>query len=122
MLLFDNFGGMRADASRVLELDPFTQEVVWRYGEREGQGIFSQSNGGAQRLPNGNTLVVESNAGRAIEVTSGGETVWEYVNPFRAGGKQELQATLTQLTRLPPELPIDWADHPRQDTRAAASP
>ena len=114
MLLFDNFGGMRADASRVLELDPFTQEVAWRYGERDGQGIFSQSNGGAQRLPNGNTLVVESNAGRAIEVTPDGETVWEYVNPFRAGEKQELQATLTQLTRLPAELTIDWADHPER--------
>ncbi len=114
MLLFDNFGGMRADASRVLEVDPFTQEIAWRYGEKEGQRIFSQSNGGAQRLPNGNTLVVESNAGRAIEVTPDGETVWEYVNPFRAGEKKELQATLTQLTRLPAELPIDWADHPGQ--------
>jgi hypothetical protein len=96
----------------VIELDPFTQEIAWRYGEKPGQGMFSETNGGAQRLENGDTLILESNAGRALEITPQGETVWEYVNPFRVGEKQELQATLTQLVRLPASLPIDWADHP----------
>ena len=105
MLLFDNFGGMRSDASRVLEVDPFTQQVVWRYGEREGEKIFSESNGTAQRLDNGNTLILESNFGRAIEVSPDGETVWEYLNPFRAGEKEELVATLTQVSRLIPAWP-----------------
>jgi hypothetical protein len=120
MLLFDNFASMQAGASRVLELDPFTQVIAWRYGEREGEGIFTESNGEVERLGNGNTLVVESDAGRAIEVTPGGETVWEYVNPFRVGEKQELRATLKQLTRLPAGLSIAWADHP--EGRPSADP
>ncbi len=112
MLLFDNFGLMDAGASRVLELDPFTQEIVWRYGEGEGQRIFSESNGSADRLGNGNTLIVESNAGRAFEVTPEGETVWEYLNPFRAGEKKDLIATLKQMSRLDPGLDVGWADRP----------
>ena len=120
MLLFDNFAGMRLGFSRVLELDPFTQVIAWRYGDKEGQRIFSESNGQAERLGNGDTLIVESNAGRAIEVTPAGETVWEYVNPFRAGEKKELQATLTQLTRLPAGLDLGWADHPPGESAARA--
>ena len=103
MLLFDNFARMRLGCSRVPEIDPFTQVIAWRYGEAEGQRIFSQSNGEAQRLGNGDTLIVESNAGRAIEVTPAGETVWEYINPFRAGEEKDLQATLTR--RLPHPSP-----------------
>jgi hypothetical protein len=37
----------------------------------------------ADRLPNGNTLIVESDAGRAFEVTAEGEIVWEFLNPDR---------------------------------------
>ncbi len=83
LLLFDNFGRMRVGASRVLEVDPFTQQIAWRYREAKGQTIFSESNGGVQRLGNGNTLIVESNAGRAFEVTESGDLVWEYLNTFR---------------------------------------
>jgi hypothetical protein len=94
----------------VLEVDPFTQEIVWRYGDGEKERIFSESHGAAQRLGNGDTLIVESNNGRAIEVTPQGEVVWEYVNPYRAGAKKELVATLLQVERLDPGMPMDWAD------------
>ena len=112
MLLYDNFAAMQVGASRVLELDPFSQQIEWRYGEKDSERFYSESNGEAQRLANGNTIVVESDAGRAIEVTPAGETVWEYVNPFRVGEKKELQATLKQLERLPASLDVSWADHP----------
>lgn len=36
--------------------------------------------GGAQRLENGNTLITESDNGRAFEVTRAGEIVWDYYN------------------------------------------
>ncbi len=39
---------------------------------------------GANRLPNGNTLICESVSGTIFEVTPKGETVWKYANP--AGG------------------------------------
>jgi Arylsulfotransferase (ASST) len=110
ILMFDNFGSMRVGQSRALEVDAFTQQIVWRYGEAQGEGFYSMSGGFLQRLPNGNTLIVSSNEGRAIEVTPGKEIVWEYRNPFRAGKKNELTATLEQLERLPADLPVaEWA-------------
>ena len=44
--------------------------------------FFSWNVSGAQRLPNGNTLITEGAPGRAFEVTVDGEIVWEYINPF----------------------------------------
>ncbi len=37
---------------------------------------------GAQRLPNGNTLICDGPQGRVVEVSAGGSTVWEYVNLY----------------------------------------
>ncbi|GJM43554.1 MAG: hypothetical protein DHS20C21_03960 [Gemmatimonadota bacterium] len=74
VLLFDN--GLRE--SRVLEVDPADNRVVWRFREK---GFFTRSRGGAQRLPNGNTLVTESDPGYAFEVTPQGEVVWKFANP-----------------------------------------
>jgi hypothetical protein len=103
LLLFDNLGTMR-QASRVLEVDPFTQEVVWRFGGVAGQDLLSETTGFVQRLPNGNTLIGESNFGRALEVTKDHRIVWEFVNPNRAGSKKELVATLYYLERVPRQL------------------
>jgi hypothetical protein len=125
MLLFDNFAAMQVGASRVLEIDPLTQQIAWRYGEKSSERFYSESNGEAQRLANGNTVVVEADAGRAIEVTPAGETVWEYVNPFRVGEKKELQATLKQLERFPASLDVSWADYPDRNAvprEASAKP
>ena len=109
ILMFDNFGTMRVGQSRALEVDPFTQQIAWRYGEAEGQGFYSMSGGYIQRLPNGNTLITSSNEGRALEVTPDKALVWEYRNPFRSGEKNELIATLEQVERLPADLDVDWA-------------
>ena len=109
ILMFDNFGTMRVGQSRALEVDPFTQQIAWRYGEAEGQGFYSMSGGYIQRLPNGNTLITSSNEGRALEVTPDKTVVWEYRNPFRSGEKNELIATLEQVERLPADLNVDWA-------------
>jgi len=68
--------------------------------------------GQVQRLPNDDTLVVETNPGRAFEVSRSGETVWEYVNPHRTGREQELVAPLLDVLRLPPDLPTDWVGEP----------
>jgi len=110
ILMFDNFGSMRVGESRALEVDPFRQQIVWRYGEARGEGFYSATGGFVQRLGNGNTLIVSSNEGRAIEVTPDKEVVWEYDNPFRAGEKNELVATLEQVERLPSDMPVaEWA-------------
>ena len=105
MLLFDNFGAP-GGTSRVLEVDPFTQQIVWSFAGRPGEGLFSETVGAVQRLPGGNTLVVESNFGRALEVTPDGRIAWEWINPNRAGKKNELIATLFHLERVPRALTV----------------
>ena len=98
LLVLDNQS--RADRSRVLEIDPLTQRVVWSFEGDSRQPFFTQFNGSVQRLSNGNTLIVESDGGRAFEVDRGGRTVWEFYNPHRAGAHDELIASLFDLVRI----------------------
>jgi hypothetical protein len=85
VLIFDN-GVHRLDDSlpfsRVIEVNPVTKEIVWQYQDKPAWNFFSPRMGNAQRLPNGNTLVDEASFGRFFEVTTEGDIVWEYVNPF----------------------------------------
>lgn len=109
ILLFDNLGAR--SHSRVLELDPFTQQVAWSYGDGPQQALNSRTCGSEQRLPGGNTLIVESDNGRAIEVTPDGLIAWEFRNPRRAGAHRELIAAVLDMVALPPGFPLDWLDH-----------
>jgi outer membrane protein assembly factor BamB len=85
ILIFDN-GPHRLDQtfpfSRVIEVNPATNQIVWKYQEAFPQNFYSDRISNAQRLPNGNTLINEGMFGRFFEVTSAGEVVWEYVNPY----------------------------------------
>lgn len=101
MLIFDNRGGR--PHSRVLEVDPATRKTVWSYTGTAEAPFHSASCGSAERLRNGNTLIVESDAGRVLEVTSAGLIVWEYRSPHRAGEDNSLVATLFDLARLDPD-------------------
>ena len=104
LLLFDNVG-LGRDISRVMEIDPLTGRTVWVYGGN-GVDFSSRTMGSCQRLPNGNTLITESENGRALEVTREGRIVWEYYNPSRAGDDGELVAVLFEVQRLPPDFPF----------------
>jgi len=53
------------------------------YPRTEEERWWSGAISGAQRLPNGNTLIVDGPVGRIFEVTAAGQKVWEYVNPFQ---------------------------------------
>jgi hypothetical protein len=105
LLLFDNRGA--AGRSRVIELLPASGEVVWEYGLAPGEQIFSAEAGSCQRLPNGNTLISESEAGRALEVTPGGEVVWEFRTPHRMPDDSRLVASLFEVVRIESE-DVDW--------------
>lgn len=70
LLLFDNYGAVIQ--SRVLEYDPQTQAVTWSYSAP----FLSKTRGMSQRLPNGNTLVVDSEGGKIVEVNPGNDIVW----------------------------------------------
>jgi hypothetical protein len=106
LLLFDNRGG--GEASSVLELDPRTGAVVWSYAGTREHPFYSHACGTAWRLANGNTLINESDAGRAFEVTPEGEIVWEFYNPHRGGPEGEYIACLYDLQRIVPDARYDW--------------
>ena len=83
VLLLDNGSHRRGlSYSRVIEVDPSTSEIVWQYEGLPRVSFFTHFTGGAQRLPNSNTLITEGQPGRIFEVTPGNEVVWEFVSPF----------------------------------------
>jgi hypothetical protein len=108
MLLFDNKG--YRGKSKVMEFDPFSQEIVWLYEGSASRKFFSALLGSCQRLPNGNTFITESDTGRAFEVTSDKDIVWEWISPHRAGENNELVATLCEMLRLRQDFPLDWLE------------
>lgn len=79
ILIFDN--GTKRGYSRAVEVVPQSGEIFWSYEGSPREDFFSSTRGGAQRLPNGNTLLTESDNGRVFEVTAGGEIVWEFFCP-----------------------------------------
>ena len=136
LMVFDNGGGagygeptpaapngrniVARRGSRVLEINPVTMEIVWEYSI-SGHGsfrFFSWNVSGAQRLPNGNTLITEGAPGRAFEVTVDGEIVWEYINPFF----YESDDTRHNIYRAF-RVPYDWVPQlDRPEERAIVPP
>jgi hypothetical protein len=78
----DGRGAFVRPTSRVLEINPVTLELVWSYTNPR---FFSTNISGAQRLPNGNTLITAGAGGRMFEVTKEGAIVWEYMYPTFSG-------------------------------------
>jgi hypothetical protein len=97
ILIFDN--GVDKGYSRVVELDPFRKEIVWEYRAEPPEQFFSVSRGSSQRLPNGNTLITESDRGRVFEVTSSGEIVWEFFNP-EINREEKKRAAVYRMMRI----------------------
>ncbi|HWC31312.1 MAG TPA: aryl-sulfate sulfotransferase [Dehalococcoidia bacterium] len=81
--VFDN--GMHRNGmtfSSIVEVDPKTSEVAWRYTGSPEQQFFSGHISGAERLSEGHVLITEGTSGRIFEVTRKGEVVWEWISPF----------------------------------------
>jgi Arylsulfotransferase (ASST)/PKD domain len=58
------------------------KEPIWIYTAANPSDFYSPKVSGAQRLPNGNTLICVGDSGIFFEVTSEKVTVWNYVNPY----------------------------------------
>jgi outer membrane protein assembly factor BamB len=95
ILVFDN--GLVQRRSRVVELDPATNQIVWSW---EREDLFSVTKGGAQQLPNGNVLITESGKGHCLEVTPSGEVVWEFWNDD-LDPEKKMRGTIYRMRRLP---------------------
>ena len=81
ILIFDN--GTLRGYSRVIELNPLTEEIEWEYTASPKENFLSRYISGAQRLPNGNTLICEGAKAHLFEVTENKEVVWDFTNPYR---------------------------------------
>jgi len=81
--IFDN-GSERPEGkrSRVLIVNTKTNEIEWEYRSWDNGSFYSERQGAAQQLPNGNFLVTSSNIGQVFEVTKEGKIVWDFVNPI----------------------------------------
>jgi len=75
LLLFDNHGWTKG--CRVIEYDPMTQAMPWVYSAADADPFHASFRGMKQRLPNGNTLIVDPEVRRLFEVTRDKEIVWE---------------------------------------------
>jgi len=103
-LIYDN--GDTRRSTQVIEVNPKTEEVVWRYAPEGwwcGGGL-----GGAERMPNGNTVICEGGTrGRLFEVTPRGEIVWEYLTPYFDGwaltGVRPSTHSIYRCIRYPPQ-------------------
>jgi hypothetical protein len=107
ILVFNN-GWNRASGlsySSVMELKPVrygVSQAVWTYVSTPPSRFFSAIVSGAQRLPNGNTLIDEGTTGRIFEVTPSRRVVWQYVNPDTMTGpvKQGVAPPLVAIQGL----------------------
>lgn len=121
LLLFNNgLGRTGVDYSTVEELvvplledgsysqpasgEPYSPTgAAWMYRDRD---FYSSHISGAQRLPNGDTLVCEGTSGRLFEVNETGEVVWDYVNPFfSAAGARGTRNEVFKVRRYAPDDP-----------------
>lgn len=100
ILLLDN-GNKERGWSRVIELDPIEEKIVWSYQSPDPSDFFTVARGACQRLPNGNTLITDSNNGRAFEVTRAGEIVWDFLNPHLSSDNR--RPGMRRVERYPPD-------------------
>ena len=119
VLIFDN--GWHRRYSRIVELDPLTKKIVWEYKAEVPQNFFSYHRGGSQGLPNGNTLITESEKGRVFEITKEGKVVWEFYNP-EINTRKKKRAAIYRLMRISnseiPELLMKYREQVDQDSRS----
>jgi hypothetical protein len=112
ILIFDN-GSADRPYSRVLEIAIPTDEsgapimdtdqpadIIWEYIADPPESFYSSLISGAQRQPNGNTLITEGLHGLIFEVTSDGEIVWEYYLPPAAWAFRAERYTLPTFDDL----------------------
>jgi hypothetical protein len=96
LLLFDNYGSTKG--CRVIEYDPVTQAVPWVYSDGDSSPFHAVYRGMKQRLPNGNTLIVDPEKSRLFEVTMDKELVWESFCPPPAPPQEKPSKTSRAIT------------------------
>ena len=79
LLIYDNFGF--SARARVLEYNFRNNTYPWSYGGENSVPMVAGSRGMKQRLGNGNTIMLDPDSGRILEVTQSKQVVWEFGIP-----------------------------------------
>lgn len=82
---------------------------VWVWGATPPNQKYSATISGAQRLPNGNTLICNGEAGDIFEIGPDSTILWEYVNPVSDTGpvrQSEIEPNLSVFRAL--RYPADY--------------
>ncbi len=114
ILIFNNGSRQTRAYSSVDEITPPLDDAgsyvgygpdipVWSY--MDPAAFYGENISGAQRLPNGNTLICEGPSGRFFEVTAAGEIVWEYINPAASQTPQGTQNSVFRAERYATDFP-----------------
>ena len=98
--------------TRAVELDPKKNAVVWQWKASDVRtwdwNFYSQTQSGAQKLPNGNWLITATNTGgHTIEVMPDKRIVWEFINPMGKGDK--VYAASNAYGDMAPQLAVHKA-------------
>jgi len=99
ILVFDN--GTNRGCSRVVEIDPTTNEITWEFALPEY--AFARALSGQERLPNGNVLMCCGNPGVILEVTPEREIVWELHNRSVTGARADYRTATYRAAFCPAE-------------------
>ncbi len=97
ILIFDN--GVNKKRSRIIEIDPYSNKIVWKYPTDPSEKFYSHRRGSSQRFSNGNTLITESGSGHVFEITKNGKIVWEFYNP-QIRKKNTQRAAIYRMMRI----------------------
>ena len=84
----------------------------WEYKADPPTDFFTQNMGGAQRLPNGNTLICEAQSGYIFEVEPDGDIVWDHLN---VEPDEELNQIFKVRRYYPPRLDPVPIQNPTED-------
>jgi hypothetical protein len=108
IVVFNNYHAPMRSAVQVF--DPRNHKVTWEYTGTDSEPLYSKRSGGAQFLPNGNLLIVESDRGRVIEVRPDQRVVWEYRSPYRVGVGRDRVAAIPSMQRVAASE-VGWLAH-----------
>lgn len=110
IMLFDNQGDFARQGSRVIEIDPASEEIVWRFPSDDQETLYSINRSEQQPLNNGNVLIREHTKFRVLEVNRDGEVVWEFFSPFVSEDGRRQAAILYIRRYAPEELDFEFND------------
>ncbi|MCP3914937.1 MAG: arylsulfotransferase (ASST) [bacterium] len=75
--------------------------AAWTYWDPVPDAFYTSIMGGTERLPNGNTLIIDSTEGRLFEVDQSGTVTWDYTNPHGTSTNWVFKARYVPDCRTP---------------------